>query len=107
MADENVDIPQTVHRWWPVVTAVLMISGFISTAVAYYAKAETREMIKVELIEPLKEFSIQADEMKQKLGAIERQQIMDKTKFEFMLELMERNNDLLNDQKDSIEELKK
>jgi len=101
------DLPTKVHRWWPVVTAVLMLSGFISTAVGYYAKNETQKMVKAELIEPLKDFSKQTDVLKEKMRSIERNQIETDTRMEFMLELLQKNNNLLKDQNKDIKELTK
>jgi polyhydroxyalkanoate synthesis regulator protein len=101
------DIPTKVHKWWPVVTAVLMLSGFISTAVGYYAKNETRAMVKAELIEPLKDFSEQTDALQDQMKSIEKNQIATDAQMRLILELIQKNNNLLNQQNKTIEDLKK
>jgi uncharacterized membrane protein YhiD involved in acid resistance len=98
---------QIFHDWWPVVTAIIVISGFISSWLSYYARAEARDMIKVELIEPLKRMDEVTEKLEDQLKNIETQQIQNQTKIDMMIDLMKQNNKMLGDQNKSIEQLQK
>ena len=89
------------------ISAVLVISGFVSAAVGYYAKTETRKMVKAELIEPLKDFSKQTNSLQNQMRNIEINQIDTDARLKLLLDLMKQNNNLLRDQKETIQELKK
>ena len=88
-------------------TALVFISGIMYSGISYYARAEAKEMIKAELAQPLKEMNEVTEKLNSQLDSIQKQQIQNETKIQMMIELMQKNNNLITNQTKTIEELKK
>jgi hypothetical protein len=100
-------IPTFVKDWWPVMTVIIVVSGVFSSSISYYARAETKEMIKAELLIPIGEFNKKTEDLNKQLNEMSKEQIKNQTKIDLLLDLMQKNNNLLNSQSRDLEQLKK
>jgi hypothetical protein len=99
--------PSFVKTWWPVVTAIIVISGLMSSALSYYAKVEAKELIKAEMTGAFDKIIEQQQKLENEINQMHMNQIESKTKVDLMLDLMQKNNKLLDQQQKAIEELPK
>ena len=65
-------IAELIKHYWPIVTALTFMFGIMFSGLRYYAKAEAVELIKVEMVEPLKKLNDRANIVDQKLRDLQR-----------------------------------
>jgi hypothetical protein len=94
-----------VKTWWPMVTVVLTVAGILSTSLIYYAKAETRALIQAELLSPMDGVKKQIIEQQDKLEDLEKQNSASQAKIDLMIQMMMKQNQVLDAQTKSIEAL--
>jgi response regulator of citrate/malate metabolism len=99
------NILDAIKTWWPLVTVILTISTTLSTGLIYYAKAETRTLIKDELTAPLDSVREQIDETQDKLHDLQQQNSASQAKIDLMIQMMMKQNQVLDAQTKSIQEL--
>jgi len=101
----NKPIITTLKEWLPFYTVFVTTFTLISTGLIYYAKAETRDLIKIELASPLDNVRKQIDETQDKLHNLQQQNSASQAKIDLMIQMMMKQNQVLDAQTKSIQEL--
>ena len=65
-------VAEYVKEYWPIVTAMTFIFGLMFSGLRYYARAEAVELIKVEMVNPLKDLNDRANLVDQNIKNLDK-----------------------------------
>lgn len=63
---------EAIKHYWGAMAATVAALGILFSGVSYYAKAETNNMIKIAMVDPLKKQNEKINELNSKLNSMQR-----------------------------------
>lgn len=85
-----------IKTYWPVVTAVMVIMGTVSSGITYYARVEAESLIKKQMEKPIEQLNRNAEEVNRSINELKLQSQQNQLRLENSQDKIKGVDDKLN-----------